>query len=134
MVDNSMSSIPDDELRVLLFTSKCHKGLQYPDSMAVPLGLYILKKYLSDISVDCDVCDFDLSAEDPYVEKMEKGYYDIIGFSPTHWNKTSDVELIFKLKKINNNLSNKSLFIAGGHTATIDTKNWLEYGILKRIQ
>jgi len=119
----------DRQLRAVLFTSKCQYGLAYADSMAIPLGLYIIKKYLEDIDVACDICDFDVSLEDPYVKKIQEGFYDIVGFSPTHWNKVMDVELIFKLKRINSQLAKKALFIAGGHTATIDTRSWLEYGI-----
>ncbi len=116
-------------LKVVLFTSKCERGLQYQDSLAIPLGLQILKTYFEKYGAHCDVCDLEMVSEDSYIKRIEKGYYDFIGFSPTHWNAPIDVEFIFELRRANKKSPKPGLFIAGGHTATIEHKWWLECGI-----
>ena len=67
--------------------------------------------------------------EEDYVKKVEKGDYDVIGFSPTHWNMQTDLQLMYKLRKAAAKSGKKTLFIAGGHSATISCKDWLENGM-----
>ena len=138
-----MKSALNKKPRVVLFTSKCERGLRYEDSLAIPLGLHVLKTYLEKNGAQCDVCDLELSAkvssiknppisyltEDDYVKRIEAGYYDVVGFSPTHWNMQIDLEFIYRLRRANKKSPKQSLFIGGGHSATISHKDWLEYGL-----
>jgi len=116
-------------LRVILFTSKCPDGLTSPDSLAIPLGLHTIKTYLTSYGAECDVCDFDLQDEQPFVDRIGEGYYDVIGLSPTHWNMPTDLEFLFKIKRLATESGSNSLFIAGGHTATLAYQDWLPCGI-----
>ena len=90
-----MKSALNKKPRVVLFTSKCERGLRYEDSLAIPLGLHVLKTYLEKNGAQCDVCDLELSAkvssiknppisyltEDDYVKRNQHLYLHLISIN-----------------------------------------------------
>ncbi len=113
--------------KILLITSKCPTD-EIPDSLAIPFGLHLISHNLKKNGIDCDVFDQQLLSEQHYVSNVEKGIYDIIGISVTHWNMAYDLEFLHKLKRITKESGKNCIFIAGGFSATLNCSQWLECG------
>lgn len=113
--------------KVALITSRCPSE-DIPDSLAVPFGLHLLRRYLASHEVDCDVVDLQLHSEEDCLEKIDHGEYDIIGISVSHWNMVSDLDFLWKIRQMTRNIGKDCLFIAGGFSATLNCHQWLECG------
>ncbi|VVB95737.1 B12 binding domain protein [uncultured archaeon] len=113
--------------KILLITSRSTTN-SIQDSLAIPYGLYILKNHLNKNGVDCDVLDLDFKSESECINAVKNNNYDIIGISVTHWNMASDLDFLHTLKKIVKEMNKKTLFIAGGFSATLNSKEWLKCG------
>ncbi|MFH0790591.1 MAG: cobalamin-dependent protein [Candidatus Omnitrophota bacterium] len=119
-------------IKVLLMTSKS----SVRDSIvavAPPLGLWRLQYYLSQRGVECDVIDFSIDSEEDYLRKIQQGRYDIVGMSVTHHNMVPDLEILWKCRMASKKSGKRCLFIAGGHEATLNYKEWLQFGKLDLI-
>jgi radical SAM superfamily enzyme YgiQ (UPF0313 family) len=113
--------------QVLLVTSKSPIE-EVPDSLAIPLGLQLLKHYLNKNDIECDVLDHQIHSEEFFVNKVEQGNYDIIGISVTHWRLVSDLNFLHKLKLATKKAGKRCLYIAGGMQATINYRQLLDCG------
>ena len=112
---------------VLLITSKSPKE-EVPDSLAIPLGLQLLKHHLNKSGIECSVFDHQIHSEELFVNKVEQGSFDIIGISVTHWRLVSDLDFLHKLKLAAKKVGKDCLFIAGGMQATINYRQLLDCG------
>jgi len=113
--------------KLLLITSKCPTE-EISDSVAVPLGLHLLRHHLKKNGVGCDVFDHQIHSEQLCISSVEQGVYDIIGISVTHWRMESDLNFLSKLRGAAQNAGRNCLFIAGGFSATLNFRQWLECG------
>lgn len=113
--------------KVLLLTSKC-PSTEVSDSLGVPLGLHVLRRHLENNGIECDVFDHQLHPEQRCVSGVEGGHYDIVGFSVTHWRMALDLDFLVKLKEASRKARQNCLFIAGGVSATLNCRQWLECG------
>ena len=114
------------EIKVLLITSVSCPGFY----IAPPIGLYRLKHYLNQRGFGCDILDLDLCSKSEYIQKAKEGYYNVIGFSVSHYNMTNDLEAIQEFRQI---ADKNCLFIAGGQEATLNYKQWLGIGLIDII-
>ena len=112
---------------VLIFTTQSPPD-DILDSLSVPIGLYNLQYVLKSHGILCDVIDQQLNIESEYMEKVEKGFYNVIGISVTHWRMLEDLTFLHRLKDIYRKKNHACLFIAGGLQATINYAQWLTYG------
>ncbi len=117
-------------MRVLICTSH-FDSRDFFVATAPPLGLYRLQYALNQCSIDCDILDLSLSADQlpQYEKKITAGDYDIIGISVTHHNMTSDLDLLWRFRHASQKSDHYCLFIAGGQEATLNSNQWLDAGI-----
>ena len=116
-------------ITVLLMTSKCWVGF----NLAPPIGLYRLKNYLEKNELKCDILDFDIDSEQSYLQRVSEGDYDVIGMSVTHLNMKDDLDTLLRFRDAARRSAKKCIFIAGGHEATLNYKQWLESGMVDII-
>lgn len=64
---------------------------------------------------------------------IERGEYDIIGFSVAHVNMASDLDTIWTLKQHARKAPKRVYFAAGGHMPTLNSEQWLDAGGLDCI-
>lgn len=112
---------------VLLVTSKSPKE-EVPDSLAIPIGLQLLKHRLNKNGIECSVFDHQIHSEEFFVNQVGQGVYDIIGISVTHWRLISDLIFLHKLKAATKKAGKNCLYIAGGMQATINYRQLLACG------
>ncbi len=119
-----------NKVKVLLNTSKSDTRDFYVAD-APPIGLYRLQHHLLKSGILCDVLDLSIQPEleGEYVSKVEKGNYDVIGFSVTHHNMVPELEFLWKLRNASKKSTKRCLFIAGGQEASLNYEQWLRSGI-----
>lgn len=112
---------------VLLVTSKSPRE-EVPDSLAIPIGLQLLKHRLNKNGIECSVFDHQIHSEEFFVNKVEQGSYDIIGIGVTHWRLVSDLDFLHRLKLATKKSGKSCLYVAGGMQATINFRQFLDCG------
>ena len=124
---NNKKTIKTAINKVLLITSRSISN-SIQDSLAIPYGLYLLKNHLNKNGAIYDVFDLGFKPESECLDKIKQGNYNIIGISVTHWNMVSDLDFLYTIKKIVNSAKKNTLLLAGGFSATLNYKEWLNCG------
>ena len=95
---------------------------------AAHLGFYRIKSMLIDNGIDVDIVNLDLIDFDSVKKDIEKGMYDMIGFSGSTYEMDLDLQLLWDCKKASEIGGKRCLIIAGGQAVTMNKKQWLENG------
>lgn len=109
-------------MRVLLVSSFVFPG----GSVSPMLGLYRLSHHLAKHGIDCDIVDLAIDKVEEVFDKIEKGFYEIIGLSVSDTYIVKDIEFLSKAQEKGN--GQDILFVAGGVTATSNYKQILDIG------
>ncbi|GEM_PF-1639728 len=112
-------------LRVLLSTSMSKAGF----FISPPMGLVRLQYYLQERGIECDIMDLDLNDQPDYPGRVECGYYDIVGFSVSHYNVECDLDMLWRMRRGVRSCGKRCLFVGGGQEATMNYEQWLDMGI-----
>lgn len=126
-VSKDSDSMEAKQIRVLLVTSVSARGFGFYD--APPVGLYRLKHYIGERGIHCDILDLDMESKEPFLLKVEQGFYNIIGFSVSHYSMEADLGLLWEFQAVSRNSGKKCVFIAGGQEATLNYEQWLNAGV-----
>ncbi|MBL4759652.1 MAG: radical SAM protein [Mariprofundaceae bacterium] len=111
--------------RVLVVSLKSDTAV----NIAPPTGLFLLKAHLNKNGIECDIVDRDLEGIEPYLDRINDGYYQIIGFSVSRIHMIGDVELIWEIKSSLQERKINSFLIGGGQEATSNARQWLDVGL-----
>lgn len=120
-------------------------GLGY--NIAPQVGIYQIMNYLNYKNINCDIYDRDLEFykktnfnKKEVLENIRKGEYDVIGISVSHSKANDengktvqkmciDLDLIWEMRQTAKESGKMPVFVAGGQAATLNYKQWLDYGI-----
>ncbi|MBF0559227.1 MAG: B12-binding domain-containing radical SAM protein [Nitrospirae bacterium] len=116
-------------IHILLMTSKSGPGW----NLAPPLGLYRLKNYVEKDNIHCDILDYDIDADNTYLQRAGQGYYDVIGMSVSHINMVDDLDVILRFHHAASQSTKRPIIIAGGQAATLNYQQWLSSGLIDVI-
>jgi radical SAM superfamily enzyme YgiQ (UPF0313 family) len=111
--------------RVLLLTSTSAPGFH----VAPPLGLHRLRHRLECSGFSCDIHDADLESEAPFLDRVARGGYAVLGFSVSHCNMADDLDRIWRFRTAAQQAKARPLFVAGGQEATLNYAQFLGAGI-----
>lgn len=120
--------------RVLLYTGYHDHAIFY-SVVSPPIGLYRLKNYLERRDMHCDVHDLGLTQGNfgDTLEKISKGYYDVVGASVDTDKMGKNFQMLLDIKKKIKQSGKKIMLVCGGQGAAHDYKTWIKEGKLDAV-
>jgi len=114
-----------NKIKVVLMTSFCGPGY----FVAPPIGLYRIKYVLEQNNIPTVIWDQSIDDKSAFFQRLTNGEFNIIGFSVSHYFMSEDLQLLWSIQCKLDLSNKKALFVAGGHEASMNPKQWLENGI-----
>ena len=99
-------------------------------NIAPSIGLYRLHHVLKREGFHCDVFDPEVHDEAEIFQRVEEGFYDVIGMTVTSFNTENDLDTLLKLRERTDKLDKTVLYIGGGQEAAQNYMQWLKTGLL----
>ena len=119
----------NNKLRVLLYAGFKDNTVFY-SAVSPPLGLYRLKNYLERRGMCCDVHDLSLKENnfEDTLEKISKGYYDVIGASVDSEKMGRYFTMLTGIRKRVEKSGKKSMIVCGGQGGAHAYKDFIQKG------
>jgi radical SAM superfamily enzyme YgiQ (UPF0313 family) len=89
------------------------------------MGLFKIAGYLKKNGIGCDVLDYDIDDDRDFLTKAASGTYAVIGMSVTHFQMESDLERLWKFRKVAESSGLPTVIAGGGQEATMNYEQWL---------
>ncbi len=112
-------------MHILFVTTKCFEGTADYTTQ----GLERLRFFLARNAIQCSMCNQNKAEIETFLNRTEKGDFDIISFSPSHFYLPDEIQTIEKFNKSRKKANKEIPLISGGHEPTLNSKVWLENGI-----
>jgi len=118
-----------NKMKVILYAGFKDNAVFY-SNVSPPLGLFRLKNYLERRNIDCDVIDLSLTECDfkGTLEKISKGYYDVIGASVDSEKMGRYFSMFLDIRSRVEKSGKKSLIVCGGQGGAHAYKSYIQKG------
>ncbi len=110
---------------VLLLNSHSRDGVY----VSPPVGLVKIANVLRKGGVACDILDYDIDDEAPFLEKARRGAYAVIGMSVTHFQMEADLDRVWKFRQTALQSGRPSWIVGGGQEAAMNFRQWLDVAL-----